>query len=351
MILTDFGRGDNRDLVPEPERLTVLTTFGPLATKVLGPNPATGRPAIIVGYGDAAHFRVGFLPARTIGELAAALTLLSGRRCSFVIRGEPLPGIDLARCRRLLHPHREADGSLTPATFGDAARRWLAADFDGVPVPAGLAWPEDAEATACHLAALLPPEFTGVSCMVQATASASIKPGIRARLWFLLDRAVTGAEARRWLRTAPLDRALLGAVQAHYTAAPVRRGVADPVPWRLRLARGTYVRVAVPPLPAPEEPRSVPPAPVRCDRNRYALAALAREAAAVAAAAAGGRHAVLNRAGFALARFVRCGELTAVEVVAELLAAARRAEIADPEPELRRFLRCGLRAGLERAGI
>jgi hypothetical protein len=39
-----------------------------------------------------------------------------------------------------------------------------------------------------------------------------------------------------------------------------------------------------------------------------------------------------------------------VEVVAALVAAARRGGIEDSDAELRRFLRCGLRAGLERAG-
>jgi hypothetical protein len=70
----------------------------------------------------------------------------------------------------------------------------------------------------------------------------------------------------------------------------------------------------------------------------------------VAAAAAGDRHASLNRAAFSLARFILSGELSATEVVSGLLWAARRAGLEDSDAELRRFLRYGLRAGTERAG-
>ena len=124
------------------------------------------------------------------------------------------------------------------------------------------------------------------------------------------------------------------------------------MPWRLHPVRGSRVRVTVPLLPEANEP-SAPPL-VRPERRResshYALVALAREGDAVACAGVGSRHAELNRAAFKLARFIRSGELTAAEVVADLIDAARRAGLEDSEAELRRYLRYGLRAGLDRTG-
>jgi hypothetical protein len=60
-----------------------------------------------------------------------------------------------------------------------------------------------------------PPEFQNVSTWWQMTNSAGIKPGIRLRLWFWLDRPVTDDEAKRWLAYAPVDQALYSPVQVH----------------------------------------------------------------------------------------------------------------------------------------
>jgi hypothetical protein len=342
---------DDAQATAEPDRMTVLTTFGPLATKTLGLNPETGKPAVIASYGDAALFRVVFLPVCALAELHTALGRLSRYPRTFIIRGEPLPETNLARCRRLLHPHREDDGSITPATFREASRRWLAIDWDSLPVPTGLDWMDDPHGTARHLALLLPPEFAGCGCVVQATSGAGIKPGMRVRSWYLLNRPVTDAEPTRWLRGTPVDRSLYRAVQPHYTAAPVLRDVPDPMPWRVCLVPGERERVPVPPLPEPERPRPTRPAPRdHREGSPYALAALDAECGTVVRANVGDRHAALNRAAFKLARFIGTRELTAAEVVADLLAAARSAGLEDSDAELRRFLRYGLRAGLDRAG-
>lgn len=90
-----------------------------------------------------------------------------------------------------------------------------------------------------------------------------------------------------------------------------------------------------PPAPAP---RVVPP-PRR--RRGYAAAALRREAEAVRSAAEGSRNDRLNRAAFALARFVRAGELSAREVGEELLRAALAAGL--PQREAERTILSGLR--------
>ena len=86
---------------------------------------------------------------------------------------------------------------------------------------------------------------------------------------------------RRLVRVEAL-RATLGAWDGgrRPEAAPVLRGVPNPMPWRVRTVAGGRERVAVPPPAAGARPGG--------GGSRYALAALARECAAVAATPAGG---------------------------------------------------------------
>ena len=53
------------------------------------------------------HFRVEIRPVDGFVGLCAVLTELTEHSYSFVIRGAPLPGINLAHTRRLLHPDRK----------------------------------------------------------------------------------------------------------------------------------------------------------------------------------------------------------------------------------------------------
>ena len=333
------------------DNMTVLTTFGPLATKTVGRDPMTGRPAVIASYGDAAMFTANVLSMRNQREMFLHLGHLQPRPRSFSIRGELLPGVDPRRCRRLLHPMREADGTMTTATFREAARRWFACDFDSVVCPSSLDWVNDPRGTASHLLMMLPRECAHAGCVIQATSSAGISDGIRVRTWHLADRPVTGAELSRWFATSPVDRSLYRTVQAHYTAAPVFEGISDPMPWRLYLVPGLE-RVAVPDLPEP------PPRPPLARRapalqpgagSAYALAALEAECRQIACAAEGDRHQSLNRAAFKLARFVASGELQLTDVTRCLIAAGEAAGLTDGEAELTRFLAFGLEAGLRGA--
>ncbi|GAA0532182.1 bifunctional DNA primase/polymerase [Paractinoplanes ferrugineus] len=77
--------------------------------------------------------------------------------------------------------------------------------------------------------------------------------------------------------------------------------------------------------------------------DRYAEAVLAASVERVAAAPAGCRNDTLNRAAFALGRFVGAGLLDQGDVVRELEAAARRAGLG--RVEVRRTVRSGLTAG------
>jgi hypothetical protein len=242
------------------DTLTILTTFGPLLTKMVGPGP-DGRLAVLKDYDNAEHFRSSTAIVHGLADMLAVLEHLATCPRSAIIRGAILPGTDSRRCKRLLRPMREDDGTITPATFQACPRRWLACDVDSVAPPValpGLQWLERPADTAAFLAGRLPTEFRQASCVLQATSGAGIKPGIRARAWYWLDRPVSDAEAKRWLGAAPVDLSLFRAVQLHYTAAPVFRGCLDPLPQRLWLVPGEREVVPVSNLPEPP-PRLVVP--------------------------------------------------------------------------------------------
>jgi hypothetical protein len=88
-----------------------------------------------------------------------------------------------------------------------------------------------------------------------------------------------------------------------------------------------------------------PPAPLRpvTHPDRYAEAALEAETERVARAVVGCRNDTLNRAAFALGRFVGAGLLDAGVVERELAAAARCAGLG--RAEIRGTIRSGMRAG------
>jgi hypothetical protein len=128
--------------------------------------------------------------------------------------------------------------------------------------------------------------------------------------------------------------------------------MADPVAQRMGLLEDFHDAVTIPIIAKPEERAPLPPErpkrrtdPDAAASRRYALAALRGEADAVAHARTGERHRAVFTAGLKMARFVRAGELTTAEVVADIAAAARQAGLRDPEQELIRTIGNGLLAG------
>ena len=98
-----------------------------------------------------------------------------------------------------------------------------------------------------HALALLPERFAEASCWWQATGSAGIKPGIRARLWFWLSKAISDGQAKAWLAEYPVDSSLFTPVALHYTAPPVLApGTPDPMTRRCGVRHGLADAVAVP---------------------------------------------------------------------------------------------------------
>jgi putative DNA primase/helicase len=197
-------------------------------------------------------FWVSEVPVASFVELAAVLSSLTTEGLAFVVRGEPVPGIDRQNAARLLN--RQGDG--TEPTFRDVPRRWLAIDCDKVPAPPMLDAALEPEEAVEHLIGLLPDEFRDACCWWQLTGSQL--PGaatISARLWFWLSEPIDSPPLRRWAEAANkaagvkvVDPALYNGVQPHFTANPrVVRGT-DPVARRhgVRLGLVDEVRIALP---------------------------------------------------------------------------------------------------------
>jgi len=159
----------------------------------------------LVGPADLHRLRHRLLPRPDCGVVPA------------IVANPPRP----CGVRRLLH----ADGGDAPP-FAGAARRRIALDLDGLPLPVGA---DHRDLACCAHASLvsLPAALHRATAVVQATASHGLRPGARLRLWFWCDRPVTGAECKRWLRGAPVDRSVFGAAQPIYPA-PSAAAPADP---------------------------------------------------------------------------------------------------------------------------
>ncbi len=127
--------------------------------------------------------------------------------------------------------------------------------------------------------------------------------------------------ARRWNDHAeilPLPESVFADMDRHAIEKPVNR-----------------------PAPPEKEKRSRGPV---SSADRYALAALDRESAAVASSTAGGRNDALNSAAFALGQLVGAGSLGRVTVEDALRGAAHDAGLSDAE--INPTLRSGLEAGM-----
>lgn len=250
--------------------LTVLRAVsGRLATKVI--ELRDDGTIWKRGFDAERYFAVRRVPLRGFRSLAITLTGLARDPRACVIRGEPLPGVDLEKTRRLLHPDPYTGEA---PSFRGTDRRWIALDFDGIPCPAGVDPALDSEDAAQHLAGMLPDEFADASFWWQWTSSQGFKDDtLNARLWFWLDRPVSEGDLARWaawvnrgghlaeneretwlVRAGQrfVDPALFRAVQPHYVAAPLfRNGLRDPLLRRYGVCQGLEDEVAIV-IPPPE---------------------------------------------------------------------------------------------------
>jgi len=254
----------------------------------------------------------------TIKDLSKSLKILEKERSAFVIRGR-LIREDLPVVRRLIHPSTDkVTGEVTDPFFEDADRSWLCIDVDNAPGAHGNAPYDYEKAARWVIRTYLPEWLQGVSCHVQWSNSAGVKPWktLSLHVWFMLDRAVCAESIKAWFRAHPhphVDLMLFSAVQVHYTAAPLFRGRPDPLKKRSYLVRDVSHMATVPDsivnleaqtelnaIKAEQEVRrkeilrrrlaSRSPALVQTARQRYIQTAMEKIIRAIASAPVGARH-------------------------------------------------------------
>lgn len=215
-----------------------------------------------INFGNVKNFRCEQFQVSGIFELAELLSKLESDPRACIIRGEPMPHVDLSKPVRRT---KWKTGNEEPYFRSvEEGQPWLCIDFDDLKCPDHIAAETDPEAAIRHLISLLPPEFHNVTCLWQWSSSAGVKgwDNLRAHLWFWLDRGVHDDDLRRWAKTndVKIDGSLFNAVQVHYTAAPIFEDVPDPVRRRSGLLRGLSdaVQLEVPPkaVPSPKTPTS-----------------------------------------------------------------------------------------------
>jgi hypothetical protein len=314
------------------DTFTIIRARGRRLAKLIG---ATGA---VESYDAARIFDLVEMRVAHLPSLECLLWRLLRRSDCAIVRGGIADPARVRGVRRLLHP--DPDTGEAPS-LRDVPRRWLTLDIDDVPRPDEIA--------ACDLAACariaieaLPGGFHEVRCIVQATASHGIAPGIRLRLWYWLDRLTSSTELKRWLRGAPIDTSVFGAAQVIYSAKPVfLPGARDPLVTRLVVLPGELAEVNVPPAVV----LAPPPSRTEAHINGFvpddrALVGLVR---AVAQARLGDRNRVLYWAACRVAEYVQARLFDHATALAILCEAARYAGL--PTAEASRTALSGLRRG------
>jgi hypothetical protein len=182
------------------------------------------------------------LPVTDIVSLHEALTAVESFPNLLVIRGAPIKHSYVTARIRRLGDNTGAGNFQTPAQ----GRRWVLIDFDKIPLPKGLRLKKDPVAVCDYLVGLLPPEFHKVSYHWQLSSSAGVygSSQVSMHIWFWLTCPVSDLALKTWANHVNgqagyklVDPALFQHVQAHYTAAPIFEGMANPFQVRSGLVK------------------------------------------------------------------------------------------------------------------
>jgi hypothetical protein len=316
-----------------PDTVTVLRAHGRRLAKTIR---ADGS---IDGYDNVRTVDLFEFPVADLGGLGQLLNHLERRPDCCVVRGAIADANRTVGVRRLLY--RDPETGDEP-TLRDAPRWWVALDIDSLPLPASVE-PEDLGGCASAAIKALPEVFRPARAIAQATGSHALKPGIRLRLWYWLDRPASGGELKVWLRSVPVDHRVFGPAQVIYTASPrFLPGAFDPLPTRLALIPGAS-EVIVPPSEAlrpPPRPKIVFKNTSDDDRTQREIDGLVR---LVAGAADGNRNSMLYWASRCVAEKVALHAIAPDEARFLLEKAALEAGLS--ANEVAATVRSGLRHG------
>jgi hypothetical protein len=185
-----------------------------------------GDPTKIEPYEGAKNHEACGLDVSTFDKLFDGLVWLSREWAIAVVQGGKIDSADPRRMQRLIYDDYDKETkTISPKTIIDKPSHILPMDIDDLQPPPGV---RGLLAIGLWARGLLPPEFRNARCIVVATGSYGFKRGAHIRLWFVLDRALTCGEKRRWLKplakidfTKFVDLGLYSANQLVYTAAPV----------------------------------------------------------------------------------------------------------------------------------
>lgn len=313
-----WAEGDAMTTCPDTDRasgdtVTILRARGRRLSKLILTN------GDVIGYDAARIVDLFEHPTANLDDLARLLRTLAERRDCCLVRAAIADPPRAQGVRRLLHADPET-GEMP--TLRPVARYWLGLDMDSVPAPHGLD-PFDLAACGRAAVAVLPPAFHDAAALVAPTASHTLKPGLRLRLWFWLARPLTTAELKTWLRGVPVDHCVFAPVQPIYTARPLFIGRDDPLRSMFAHLPGGVVHppssedLQPPPAPPPQAPR------VPMDRPADAFARAVFEGAVRRIQAASGRHPAIVREACNLFRLIGEGRVSEADACAVLRAAAR----------------------------
>ena len=243
------------------DHITILWTEpGKIATKQF--SRASKRSEITFSQYDAGYLFTALKPIaiNSIAELSEVLKFLEKQHRALVIRGAPDSDEIIGR-----HVTRTGSGEginfignfRTPA----AGRYYIEIDVDKYNLPPGWKLNQLSGDKICeHLVRLLPNEFHNASYHWQLSSSAGVFDNTKVSIhfWFWLTSPVPDADLKIWAMHVNaaagfklIDPSLFQHVQAHYTAAPIFKGLADPFPIRSGLVQKAQKSVSIV-LPAPQ---------------------------------------------------------------------------------------------------
>lgn len=208
-------------------------------------------------YDLAKWFKLYQFEVSDIYTLSGHLSELESDRRKFVIRGEPLPHINLCEAVRRRASFDPEDDRAPYFRMAETGVQWFCIDIDSLPLSRNLKYRAKGVRTVKYAIQQLPECFRHATCHYQFSASYRVTDleNIRLHLWFWLDRPITDTDAKRWALSisadyTPIDISLYQPVQPHYTAAPIfENGIEDPLDQRSGLLEGRTEEVTVPHIP------------------------------------------------------------------------------------------------------